>query len=138
MAIHVLDTDHLTLIQRGHPKVMVKYLATPREEIAASIASYEEQVRGRLAQIKQAKSIEKRCETYSFLLGTQKFYCTLRLLELNPEAEKIFEALRKVHRRSDQMDLRIAATVLSYDLTLVTRNTQDFISIENLRLDNWA
>ena len=36
------------------------------------------------------------------------------------------------------MDLQIAATALELEATLVTRNTQDFIDIENLRLENWA
>ncbi len=36
------------------------------------------------------------------------------------------------------MDLRVAATALARDAILVTRNTQDFNSIANLRLDNWA
>ncbi len=36
------------------------------------------------------------------------------------------------------MDLRIAAIALANNATLVTRNTQDFIEIENLTLENWA
>jgi predicted nucleic acid-binding protein len=36
------------------------------------------------------------------------------------------------------MDLRIAAIALAQSAILVTRNTQDFIDIENLNLENWA
>jgi tRNA(fMet)-specific endonuclease VapC len=46
--------------------------------------------------------------------------------------------LRSLHRRTGTMDLKIAATVLSNDAILVTRNTQDFIAIANLRLENWT
>lgn len=38
----------------------------------------------------------------------------------------------------DTDHLQIAATALLFNATLVTRNTQDFMSIANLRLDNWA
>ncbi len=36
------------------------------------------------------------------------------------------------------MDLRIAATVLSVEGIVVTRNTQDFKLIAGLPLENWS
>jgi tRNA(fMet)-specific endonuclease VapC len=117
--------------------VSLRYLATPRDQVAASVVSYEEQMRGWLAHIKQARTPAKTCQSYDLLCRTQRFYCSLRLLEFDSEASRIFEALRQIHRRTKTMDLRIAATALTHNATLVTRNTQDFISIANLRLDNW-
>jgi tRNA(fMet)-specific endonuclease VapC len=35
------------------------------------------------------------------------------------------------------MDLQIAATALSYNLTLVTNNNKEFPRIQNLKIDNW-
>jgi tRNA(fMet)-specific endonuclease VapC len=35
------------------------------------------------------------------------------------------------------VDLMIAATALAHDLTLVTHNTQDFIRVPGLRLEDW-
>lgn len=136
MPLDVLDTDHLTLVQRAEPKVSLKYFATPPSDLAASVISYEEQVRGRLARINQAKTPEIKCGAYAWLCQTQRFYCGLRLLEFDAAAEQIYEALRQIHRRSGRMDLQIAATALSINATLVTRNTQDFIAIANLRLEN--
>lgn len=138
MALYVLDTDHLTLLQRSDAKVSLRYLATSPADVAASVVSYEEQVRGRLAQVGQAKTAESKEAAYVRLCQTQRFYCGIRLLEFSAEAASIYEALRQTHRRSDRMDLQIAATVLSINAILVTRNTQDFDLIANLRLDNWA
>jgi len=59
-------------------------------------------------------------------------------MNFDQTAANIYETLRRTYRRSGKMDLRIAATALTYNLTLVTRNTRDFNSIANLRLDNWA
>jgi tRNA(fMet)-specific endonuclease VapC len=36
------------------------------------------------------------------------------------------------------LDLRIAATALVHDLTLVTRNTQDFARVPGLKTEDWS
>jgi tRNA(fMet)-specific endonuclease VapC len=138
MALYILDSDHLTLIQLAEPRVSARYLYEPKESIAVSIVSFEEQVRGRLAYLSQARAPERQVRGYAWLRETQEFYCSIRILDFSSEAQQIYQDLRAKHRRAGAMDLRIAATALAYDLTLVTRNTQDFISINNLRLDNWA
>jgi tRNA(fMet)-specific endonuclease VapC len=139
MLLYVLDTDHLTLIQLANPSVSVRYLHESKQgNLAVSIVSYEEQVRGRLAFISQAKTPERHVRGYFWLRETQEFYCGLQILNFDDRAQQIYRNLRAAHRRTKASDLKIAATALSYDLTLVTRNTQDFISIANLRLDNWA
>ena len=54
---YVLDTDHLTFLQRHHPAVITHFSALPPEVIAATVISAREQVRGRLAQIHRAKTV---------------------------------------------------------------------------------
>jgi tRNA(fMet)-specific endonuclease VapC len=46
--------------------------------------------------------------------------------------------LKKQYRRLGTMDLRIAATALSLDSILVTRNRKDFAQITELNIENWA
>jgi len=41
----ILDTDHVTLLQSGHPRVVERFNATPKDAVAASIVTYEEQLR---------------------------------------------------------------------------------------------
>jgi tRNA(fMet)-specific endonuclease VapC len=36
------------------------------------------------------------------------------------------------------MDLKIAATALAYDATLLTANTKDFVKVPNLRIEDWT
>lgn len=138
MPLYLLDTDHISLYQFGHPKVSARYDSLPKDEIATSVVSYEEQLRGRLAVVRQADTPEKYEEAYLRLHEMQEFFCSINIQDFDINAARIYLALRKIHKRSESMDLRIAATALSHDLTLVTNNTQDFISIANLRLDNWA
>ena len=138
MPLYILDTDHLTLLQRDDEKVLARFNAFPQEERAASVASFAEQIKGRLAQINAAKTAERSAEAHRHLIETQNFYCSMRLLIINQVAAEIYLQLRKTHRQHDKMDLRIAATALAHDAILVTRNTRDFAPIENLRLENWA
>ena len=138
MPIYLLDTDHLTLIQRGEPNVSARYLATPREERVASVISFQEQMRGRLAVINRLTDADQLSSAYRFLREVQSFYCGLRMLDFDNAASANFELLRKMHGRLGTMDLRIAAIALAQSAILVTRNTQDFIAIENLKLENWA
>jgi tRNA(fMet)-specific endonuclease VapC len=129
----LLDTDHLTLIQRGEPKVSAHYLATPREERVASVISLQEQMRGRLAVINKLSDPAQLSQAYRLLREIQSFYCGLRVLDFDTVASANFESLRKTYRRLGTMDLRIAAIAITQDVILVTRNTQDFVDIENLQ-----
>ena len=135
---YLLDTDHLSLLQRKDARVAARLLTIPRQDRAAAVISYEEQMRGWLAKLNRQQTPEQICEAYSLLCNMQRFYCSLQLIEFDRNCLAIFERLRKIHRRTKTMDLRIAATALALGATLVTRNTQDFIDIENLQLENWA
>jgi predicted nucleic acid-binding protein len=50
----VLDTDQLSLLQRGDPHVTVQVGAA--EALAVTIVSFEEQVQGRLAVLRRASA----------------------------------------------------------------------------------
>ena len=138
MPLYLLDTDHLTLYQHAHPLVTARVTAQGDNEITAAVISYEEQWRGRLAVIRQAKTRERLALGYLRLREMQEFFCSLRLLDFDDKAATILPLLRQLHRRTGKMDLRIAATALAHNAILVTRNTNDFADIENLQLDNWA
>jgi tRNA(fMet)-specific endonuclease VapC len=138
MALYLLDTDHLSLIQRHDKKVSARFVQTPAEALCASIISYEEQFRGWMGLLKRVHSDDHLLLAYRSLRETHEFYCVLRVLDFDQKALAIYHGLRRLHRRAGTMDLRIAATALAADAILVTRNIQDFDVIENLKLDNWA
>lgn len=56
MPLWVLDTDHVSLLQRGHPLVVSKIAAVNPDEIAVTVITIVEQMYGRLDVIKRAKS----------------------------------------------------------------------------------
>ena len=138
MMLYLLDTDYISLLQRGHPTASAKYRTMKDEAVFVSVISYEEQLRGRLAVVSQSKTSESLLNAYYRLREMQEYFCRFRLLGFTDAEYAIFTVLRQTHRRRGTMDLRIAATALANDAILVTRNKQDFADIENLKLENWA
>jgi tRNA(fMet)-specific endonuclease VapC len=51
MSLFILDTDIVTLHQRNHPQAVAKIQAHAPEELAITVITVEEQMRGRLAQL---------------------------------------------------------------------------------------
>ena len=54
--LYILDTDHITLLQRNHSAVISRFASLPPEIVAVTVVSAMEQRRGRLAQIHRAKT----------------------------------------------------------------------------------
>jgi tRNA(fMet)-specific endonuclease VapC len=65
----VLDTDYLTLLEwKDHPKARLIFdgLKKRNEVLTTTIVSFEEQVRGWMSYLAQAKSLTKEIEAYRF------------------------------------------------------------------------
>ena len=75
--LYVLETDHITLLQRNHPAVISRFTALPPEVIAATVVSAMEQVRGRLAQIHRAKTAPEVVKAFARFQEALTFYHTV-------------------------------------------------------------
>ena len=82
MNFYILDSDHLSLHQRGHEPLRSHLLNVPPEQIGISIISVEELLRGRLAQVHRGKGAEDRVQAYcKHIIGCPKhlsFFVGLR------------------------------------------------------------
>jgi len=136
--LFILDTDHITLFQRGHPQVVEHLSRVPENLIATSVVTYEEQLRGRLAVVRQANTATHLAVAYLRLHEMQEFFCALHLVSFDLTTASIYETLRKEYRRLGTMDLRIAATAIAIDGVLVTRNESDFGQIADLTTLDWS
>ncbi len=54
MTLYILNSDHLSLYQRGHEPLSQRLITIPSDQIAITVISVEELIRGRLAQIRKA------------------------------------------------------------------------------------
>ena len=134
----LLDTDILSLNERGDPSVQRHIESLAPGEFGVSAVSAEELMRGRLAVLARRGSGEQRVHAYGKLIAIIRFLQTVRIIDFDMACEERFTELRRQRVRIGSRDLRIAATALVHSLTLVTRNTQDFARVPGLRLEDWS
>jgi tRNA(fMet)-specific endonuclease VapC len=137
----ILDTDHLSLLQRGNQPLLDRMSSRDRDRFAISIVTAEEQLRGRLSTISKASD---RGSKISLPLAYQNLRLTIESLQefeqidFDLQAESIYHQLREQKIRIGTQDLRIAAIVLANRATLLTRNDRDFSQVPNLVTEDWT
>ena len=138
MTLYVLDTDHISLYQKSHPQVVTRLKLVAPADLAVTVVSAEEQLRGWFDAIRQANSGERLQWAYLGLRQGIEYFNTIRVLDFTEAALRRYLALRAAKIRVGTQDLRIAAIVLALDGTLVTRNRRDFAQVPGLRIEDWT
>ena len=138
MQYYILDSDHLSLHQRGFEPLKQKLLSLQPDKLGISIVSVEELLRGRLAQIRRAGAAEKRVQAYFWMHKTIDYICAFHIIAYDANAEKWYRALRDQKIRIGTNDLKIAAIALSHNAVLATRNKKDFSKIPDLEIEDWS
>jgi tRNA(fMet)-specific endonuclease VapC len=138
VSLWILDTDHVSLFQQRHPVVTQHINAVNPEDIAITIITVEEQLRGRFNVIRKASSSDTLLLAYAKLQATLEFFKNVRSLGFDQYAINCYEDLIRQRIRIGTQDLRIAAIALSVNGILVTRNWRDFEKVPNLRLEDWT
>jgi tRNA(fMet)-specific endonuclease VapC len=134
----ILDTDHVSLLQRGHPIVVGKVAAVNPAEIALTVITIVEQMYGRLDIINRAKSKQELVTAYALLKETFNLLSQANILDFNEAAFDTYNELLKQKIRVGTQDLRIAAIALASNATVVTRNLKDFQKVPNLKIVDWS
>ena len=137
----ILDTDHLSIFSQDTMEAFNlgrRLASVPSSEVFATIISYEEQMRGWLAYIAQAKSPSQQLEAYRRLRQFVERYREIAMLDYNSEAAAQLEKLQAARIRIGTMDLKIAAICLANNATLLSRNSKDFGQVPGLVVENWS
>jgi tRNA(fMet)-specific endonuclease VapC len=92
------------------------------DEVAVTIITIEEQLRGRLDSIRRYSTSPRQVHAYAALQATVRYFQRLSVLDFNQAAYEHFEMLRRQKIRVGSQDLRIAAITLAAGGILVTRN----------------
>ncbi len=138
MSLYILDTDHISLHQRGNEILRNRLLTISPHQMGITIISVEESLRGRLAQVRKAVKPDKRLTAYHWLLKTFEYLCSFSIFKYDSNSEAHFQNLREQKIRVGTQDLKIAAIVLGQNATLITRNRQDFERIPSLKIEDWS
>jgi tRNA(fMet)-specific endonuclease VapC len=137
--MYILDTDHLSLIQRNGQegkRILTKLATIEKAEVAVTVITYEEQVRGRLNVLSRAKTPDEQVFAYQ---GLQQLGMDYRSIVIIPFAAALeHQRLRKAYPRLGNMDLKIAAISLMNNAILLTRNTSDFGQTMELSIEDWS
>jgi tRNA(fMet)-specific endonuclease VapC len=139
--MYILDTDHLSLIQRNNQegkRILSKLASVEDAEVAVTVITYEEQVRGRLSVLSRAKTPDEQVFAYQGLQQLSIDYRSITIVPFNHAATSEHQRLRKKYPRLGNMDLKIAAIVLVNNAILLTRNVSDFGQIIELKIEDWS
>jgi tRNA(fMet)-specific endonuclease VapC len=131
----------MSLIQRGGPegqRIRLRLRALPPDDIATTIISYEEQMRGWMARLARITDLEQQQADYSDLKRLLRNYCNLAVLDFDEEAAAEFSRLQAAKIRIGTMDLKIAAITLSRSCLLLTRNMSHFGKVPSLHAEDWS
>jgi len=134
---YVLDTDSVTHQQLGRVAIVQRLAQLPADDVATTIVTMYEQLRGRLASINRNQSDQELQLAYQRLQLTQTYFCRVHVLPFDAVAARIYRDLVKQKLRIGAEDLKIAAILLAYQATLVTSNRRHFDQVPGLQVEDW-
>ncbi len=138
MSLFILDTDTLSLLERGHVKVSERVLSQSPGEIAISVISVEEQLSGWYTLLRSVTSPQRLAHAYQRLAETVRFLGGFQIVPLSEVAIAEFEQLKRQKLCVRGMDLKIAAIAMTSNATVVTRNIRDFGCVPGLAVADWS
>ena len=140
--MYILDTDHLSLLGRASSaeaqRLRFRLAGVRSEERVTTIVTFEEQMRGWLSHLAQARSLARQVEAYRRLKDFLDRYLTITVVQFDETAAIEFERLQRLRLRIGTMDLKIAAIALAHNATVLTRNIKDFSRVPELRVEDWT
>ncbi len=134
----LLDTDTLSFYDRGHQPTVSRVVATPTSQIAVAVVTAEEQMIGRSAFLRRARSDAELAYGYQGLTNSLRLLSGFHVMTFSEAAIARYNTLLAMKLNVGKMDLRIAAIALEAVATVVTRNLRDFQRVPELACENWA
>ena len=138
MSLYILDTDILSLYQRGHPVVCRHVTAHPAKDLAITAISVEEQRSGWYALLRSTTRRDHLAIAYQSLADSIPFLAQFTILAFPETAQDRFDQLASLKLNVRKMDLRIAAIALEQHAVVVTRNLRDFQRVPGLVVEDWS
>jgi tRNA(fMet)-specific endonuclease VapC len=138
MITRFLDTDILSLLQRGDPDVATAFGGFPPGSIAVTVITVEEQLTGWYTLIRRVHGHDQLALAYRSLAENVVSLTGFPILSFEEPAIVRSEAQVALRLGVRKPDLRIAAITLEQGAILVTRNVRDFRRVPGLTVENWV
>jgi tRNA(fMet)-specific endonuclease VapC len=138
MALYILDTSIVSLLERQHPRTTAKYHAHLSDSLTISVVTVEESIGGWIAQLRKARTKAQIVSTSRSLASAAAGLAKFIIQPLTIDIVDRFDRLVKQKLNIGSMDLKIAATALELGATVVTQNVRDFRRVPGLLWDDWT
>lgn len=139
---YLLDTDHLSIIQRQAGRdfnnLSTRMAQYPLSDFAVSTVTFHEQMLGSHAYINRARNLNDVVKGYEMMTRLVNDFKVLPLVSFDAGAATTFDQLQSQQIQLAKMDARIAAIALFRGLILLTRNYRDFGKVAGLLLEDWT
>jgi tRNA(fMet)-specific endonuclease VapC len=137
--MHLLDTNILTAMHTGHPRILRALEQVDDPEVATTIVNQIELLQGRMDFLLKANLGTDLLRAQGLLRETQRLLNEIQIIPFGEAAAAQFDQLSQIPllRKIGRADLLIGTIALANRATLATRNTKDFQRIPGLKLVNW-
>jgi tRNA(fMet)-specific endonuclease VapC len=139
--MYLLDTDHVVILQTrpqgDFDRLVDRMNQHPATDFHVPLVTFHEQMLGWNAYISRARDTDAVVRGYGRMYDLLEYFRDAQVVPFDAAAADYFDNLR-ASVRVGAMDLRIAATALSRDMTVLTRNTVDFEKVPNLKVEDWT
>ena len=137
--MYLLDTDTLTRLHTGHSRVHEQLRRLGRTEVATSLVTRIELLRGRFEFLLKASNGDELLRAHRWLIKSETLLAEFPVFPPDRASAAIFDQLRTQRklRKIGRADLLIGCIALARRATLVTRNVRHFGQIPGLTVVNW-
>ncbi|MCI0463171.1 MAG: type II toxin-antitoxin system VapC family toxin [Gemmataceae bacterium] len=138
--MYLLDTDTLTWLHLGRSPVAQRARQVGEEQLATTIITVIEIMRGRYDALLKAADAEELLRAQQRLDVSAALLQDIPVIAVDEGAAAEFAKLlqHKKLKKIGRADLLIASIALAQRATLVTRNLKDFQLVPGLPIANWA
>jgi tRNA(fMet)-specific endonuclease VapC len=138
--MHLLDTDTLTHLYAGHPRVIEHLQKLKDPDVGITIITKVEMLRGRFDFLLKAGTGEELLRAQHWLDRTEELLAQIIIIPVDEVVATQFNRLRimKSLRKIGRADLLVASIALTHRAVLVTRNIRHFQQVPGLRVLNWV
>jgi len=138
--MYLLDTDTVTHLHSGNTNVINRLENLQDEEVAITIVTKLEILRGRIDYLLKAFSGSDLLKAQELFSRSETLLNQLPVILIDPNAANQFDRLQDISkfRKIGRSDLLIASIALANQAWLVTRNLRHFRQIPHLFLENWV
>jgi tRNA(fMet)-specific endonuclease VapC len=137
--MHLLDTDTLTYLHAGHPRVVKHLQELTDPDIGTTIITKIEILRGRFDFVLKADTGTQLLRAQQLLARTEELLSQIMIVPFDQAATEQFDRLRAIKGlgKIGRADILIASIALAHRATLVTRNLRHFRQVPSLITTNW-